>query len=570
MVRKTTKIKPNKEWLWVSVFSLTGLVLLAIWANARGAFGIARNDDWVYLHMAQWLNSTGVFIVESSSLTNASGLVYLVQPLIWVFGFNVGILQFFVGLIGVLGLLCSWIVLRTFLPRFEAVISLLALVLSPFWATLSFSFMTDVPAYTFQMLALVFLICSNQTKVFSFLWFGAALATSLFAFTIREYAIVAGLAIVVTGLYWSRTCGRKQLFLVIFQSTVWFIAAVTLYLWRSNLNNATVSPPALSRSDVYGAVVQFGQLMLVLGIFIWPALASINWIRLFKKTSGWRSYLMGTLFLMSLSFFTFLHIRVSLSLGNTFTLLGSYPGTLPLGTYPEVFPAGLFFAIQIIGAIGFSLFVVLIVALVTQKNLIQKGFSRYTTVEKDYSSELIVGIYLFGTLACLGAVALITTAPLIDRYVFGLIPFVVGLVFSLGQKMSVTLPKNKLIASFTMGLLSLVGLVYVDTSLVVDGAKWTLGKTVTSLGIPSHSIDAGYEWFGFHQDQLAEGKYIQPIPNWWTSLYANPSVCALGGIGNPGEIGVDPAKVIASFKTQNLIGTEYFLWAVESDERCKL
>jgi hypothetical protein len=105
----------------VAIVALTSIA--ASVAALRGALWIPHNDDWVYLHMAQWANSRGEFIVESGSLTNAVGLVVLAQPVMWIFGDSVLALQAFVAVLGMLALFISWLVLRSFLSSSTAAIA---------------------------------------------------------------------------------------------------------------------------------------------------------------------------------------------------------------------------------------------------------------------------------------------------------------------------------------------------------------------------------------------------------------------------------------------------------------
>jgi hypothetical protein len=169
----------------------------------------------------------------------------------------------------------------------------------------------------------------------------------------------------------------------------------------------------------------------------------------------------------------------------------------------------------------------------------------------------------------LGIVALLTTAPLIDRYLITIIPVALALCFKAGEDLKLKLPRCALLSSVAVGALALVGFIYTDTSLVVDGAKWKMGSLVTEAGYSPETIDAGYEWFGYHQTVLAEGKYVEPITNWWTTLYEDPDVCALVGIGNPGDSSFEDTEFIAEYSVSNVIGTEFIFWSIPSSERCR-
>lgn len=560
--------RQNLELIWVAGISIIGAIVLVFWAQYRGALGSPRNDDWVYLHMADWLASSGQFVVESGSLTNASGQIFLSQPIIWIFGNNIAALQIFVALLGVIGILATWVIVRTFLSVSISILVLLTMVLSPFWATLSLSFMTDIPAFTFQALALMFLLKASGKQGLNWIWIAVSLAFALLAFSIREYAIAAGMTVLLFICLNGLKASRKNFYISLVVGFVWLFVAYGLYQWRSHLNNAVVSPPALSRSDVAGAIVQFTQALIILGIFLWPGLIAVNWLKFFKSMSVKR--ILGTLVapLLFVGFCAYLYLRISLTLGNTLTIQGSYPGTLPLGRYPEIMPQWLFQTIEMFGIVGMSLALLLAGAMLTRKDFWTATNLKKFTLAREKTSLLILGIYVLGTLAILGIVVLVTTAPLIDRYLIGIIPFALALCFSATAALDIRINKAFVTSLAMVSLLALLGFVYTDTSLVVDGAKWKMGNQVVQAGFSPETIDAGYEWFGYHQQGLAQGKFVEPIPNWWTTLYEHPNVCVLVGMGNESEFGYDPNSLVSEYSTSNISGTRFKLWAVTSSDRC--
>jgi hypothetical protein len=173
--------------------------LIFCWGNFRGAIGVARNDDWVYLHMAQWFAESGQFRVESGSMANALGLVVLGQPSINLFGYSIESLQIVEIFVGAIGLLATWLLLRSFLNKWMSFLGIATLVASPFWVSTSVSFMTDVPAFTFQMIALLIATRAYKAHRFGFTWLVVAYLFAFAAFSVREYSIASGLSI--TGFF---------------------------------------------------------------------------------------------------------------------------------------------------------------------------------------------------------------------------------------------------------------------------------------------------------------------------------------------------------------------------------
>jgi|GEM_PF-2001396 4-amino-4-deoxy-L-arabinose transferase-like glycosyltransferase len=80
-----------------------------------------------------------------------------------------------VSVLGAVGLTAAYLVVRSFLPRGHAAFAIGCLALGPVSGTLGVSYMTDVPAFALEALALLSGLRALRTRRFSFPWFVASL-----------------------------------------------------------------------------------------------------------------------------------------------------------------------------------------------------------------------------------------------------------------------------------------------------------------------------------------------------------------------------------------------------------
>lgn len=563
-------LRPSKEWLVVGLSLLVAFVILLIWAQIHNALGVSRNDDWVYLHMEKWFLESGIFIVDSESMTNASGLIFSAAPIAYLFGFSIVTLQIFVGVVGLVGVFASWLVIRTFLSKFWTLVAVLSLVLTPYWGSLSLSFMTDVPAFTFQTLGLLFFLYSVRGVNINWYWAIASLLVSLIAFSCREYAIVGLVAVSLALLISSFRNGitTKSRLVLSISIAIFACLAYSIYYWRTTLSNAKVSSIAVSQTDLIASVYLVLAAIVTASIFMWPALASGSIITLIKQKPIWRLGISTLLFVGLMLSGIRLASKRSLTIGNYFGAKGSYAETLPLGTFPNLIPDQLFLFLQWAGVVSLALIGVLIFLVLSEKSFIKRVSIKNLPNTFVDSPQMIIILFVFGTVAVLALVAGLTTAPLFDRYLLPLFPYVSALLILAIDKLGIRSTYSKVRAAAVLSLIGLLGFIYVDNSLTLDGAQWKIASQLEAEGFSPETIDGGYMWFGYHQNEVATGANLKWSKNWWTTLYENPSICAQVGIGE-----VDPnetlgSELISHLSVQNAFGLKYNLWAIATPNTC--
>ncbi|MEO7446786.1 MAG: glycosyltransferase family 39 protein, partial [Humibacillus sp.] len=227
---------PRQESVLVALAALALAAIHLGMAEAFGALGVARNDDWTYYRVAFASAANGGF--DPDPYTNAMlvGLVALARPVIAIFGPEMVALQIFVAALGAAGLWACWWSVRHFLAPRLALLAVATLAVGPCWGGLTASFMTDVPAFAFQAAGLALGVRALRGGRLRWPWLFAAILTCLVAFSIREYAVAALVAVclaalVVTGGL-EPHAARRQRALIGVLALVSLLAAAALYRWR--------------------------------------------------------------------------------------------------------------------------------------------------------------------------------------------------------------------------------------------------------------------------------------------------------------------------------------------------
>lgn len=563
MITRVTRREAFFVALVILAFGIAG----ACAAGIRGSLWVPRNDDWVYLHMAQWFHSTGTFVVESGSLTNAIGLVLLTQPVISLFGDSVVTLQIFVTVLGAVGLFVLWLILRRFLNRGFAVIACLPLVLSPLWLPLQFSFMTDVPAFTFEMLALLVAMNIGSLKTLkSWLTLLLSLTLSFIAFSIREYALVVGLAIVLWVVIEEMLKRNGKWLLVVAISGLWLIACVALFAWRSSLPLAGGTPIVLSFGQISKASSLAFQSLVFVSLCCLPVALSFSPRRLWLRLSLSSRVFNLSFVALFLGIGIYLHFHGGLGLGNYLTEFGAYAGTMPIGSAPSIFSPKVMSFIFLVGLGSGAMLLHLLVG------ALQIFMSRDTPSRDVRWSQLLsrvqslLGLFVAGTFIGVWVLTAIASAPMMDRYFLPILPLFASIalwaIWSL-KLQSAWFPYTSMVGAIFIGFISSI---VIDSANVIDGAKWRMGNELVSMGFSAETIDGGYEWFGYHQQSQAVPQHMVPIQGWWTTLYENPRICAQVGLGNKGTS--DP-NAIASFTVRNWVGISIDAWAIRDHQNCQ-
>jgi hypothetical protein len=569
---------------WVVALAVAALYVVN--AAVHGALGAARNDDWVYYRLAFEFFRTGHLEVDPYTSTLLVGQIVAAQPVIAVFGESVAALQIAVALLSAVTLASSYLFLRHFLPVTWAVASVACLAVGPLWGGLSVSFMSEVPALALQVLALCAAVPALRGPRLRWGWLVWSLALSLAAFSVREYALAAPAAILLTayrvhgpgGAPWRRRDDpqvRRVLLGLVAAGLVWCAAAAALVVWRGTL---VTEPRALSAQIELGQRVAYVTvgLLTTTGFMLFPVALAV-W-----RGGGWRRLRRWWPLPVALvvGFTLTAHVlRYPLLLGNYLRLGGSYSGTLA-GSAPRVFSEQVWWCIMAVANVSTAL--LLTFAVVHATDLLRR---RSRTLSPDsLAAEEPVGprrqrgidpaprlALVFGVagVALTIVVCLITHARPLDRYVIGSIPFLAaaGLHVSRSRRPQ---RAGTIVSAVGLVLLAAVGVTQVDASATFDGAKWSLGEQAVRAGYTAETVDAGYEWFGLHQPTpvIYDPRRELGYSSWVTTLFQDARVCVNGQFApRPTHREPYPGEVVRVRRT-TLTGLDYTLIGRSTDRNC--
>jgi hypothetical protein len=557
----------RRELLVVGTATVALTLIALTAASLRGALWIPHNDDWVYLHMAQWLHAQGAFIVESGSLTNAVGLAVIVQPFIWAFGDSIAVLQAVVAGLGIIALVVAWLIVRQFLQVKLAALAIICLVVSPLWFPLQLSFMTDVPAFSFELLALwAALKMRGRSPGIAMVWNAIALGFAFVAFSMREYALVAGIAVLIWGLVGLVKNRTKLVALNLGLGAIWIIACILLYKWRTSLPLAGSVMPAASAAELKASIVSSYQALLFVGLFSLPVSMVISPLAILKRLSNLSRVVYGVLVLGFIALGIYAYGHGGLVLGNYLTEFGGYAGTMPLGSPPSIFSPRVMNALMLLGGASCLLLLLVLVGALSH------GFKTVKNNPDAWSSIFmspsgLLGLFGAGTLLGIFLVNGATTAPIFDRYFLPLLMVVPALALNFASDFGAL--RHRLFvtcASLGLALTVAVSVITVDSINVVDGGKWRIAEQLVSDGISPGSIDGGYEWFGYHQTVTAHPQHTEPTSGWWTTLYADPKICAAVGLSR--GIPQNGLPFLKTLQLTNIIGQKFDFWATSTNRNC--
>jgi hypothetical protein len=557
----------RREYLVVAASAVVVVGLFVAIAAAHGALGASRNDDWAYVRIVTHLADTGEFRLDGWVQTMFVGQALVSLPVIALFGDAMLPLQLLVAVFAVVGLWATYAVIRPWLGRRWTVLAVGCVAVGPVYGIVAVSYMSDVPSYALQMLTLLVGVRSMRSRPVHLGWLATALALGFISFSIREYGAAAGATVAVYAVVhaWA---GRQRLRPVAALAAAWLASVAALYLWRSGLPNTYPTPIDLSPTGLRNATDQLWRSALTVGLFIAPAAFAISPIRLLRATRERMSRgVKVALLLFGIALVATVDIRGLGLIGNHADRRVAYWRTLP-GDPARVLPTPVWIVLLVIAIYSTAVSVVLISLRIEVwfRHRRQLRTVLASTADRGAHLSWLFVVFYAGLLA---AAVGITTTDVFDRYLLALVPFSAALVVHAGhaERLVRVLPGRR--EAVAMAALAVLGLVVVDGSATFDGAKWRLGEEVAArTGWEPGSIDAGYEWFGYHQAADLELQSDVTGPVFWRALFAPRPICASGSFASSDPTEDPDGTVVATVTGTSLFGVDVRLVAVAGPDVC--
>jgi hypothetical protein len=507
---------------------LGAIVLLAIvafgipvaLAHKYGALGAVRNDDWSYLlTLFRWVDSGHLDFNNWVSMTLLAQLV-IAAPIVMIWGHDITLVQLLTATLGLVGLVAvlqfGYVVTR----RFRTAVFVAVLVAAgPLWGALAVSFMTDVPAFAVSMAACGLFIRAIRTPRISLPYLVASMAAGLIGFTIRQYAAVPLVAILIVGgiLLWQEG-SRPRLRVFIGATVLVLVGAIVFYaFWRSIPHPKAFTPAFPTGHSIHATVNKGGGLLRLLGLLVAPALVLAGPGRIIRRS--WSVARDTTVFIFAgvvggLTLTAFAGPNIGFA-GNYIVPDGILAQGVAAGHRPDLLPGGVFDTLLIIGTLGAGLLAIAIVPFLHD----MAGRVRTRDFVPRDPLTAFLG-FVAGGYALSYFLAAFTGIALYDRYVLPAVPIVALLLLRDSAYEPKPVPARRgrrspwrtATALATLAALGVLGLVYTADSASFDGVRWTVATEATHAGWTPNQITGGFEWtnfYGFHSANRRTEKAIR-------------------------------------------------------------
>ena len=214
-------------------------------------------------------------------------------------------------------------------------------------------------------------------------------------------------------------------------------------------------------------------------------------------------------------------------LGNYVGPRGSYTGTV-VGVRPWVVAPAIWSLVVAVAVVSAVMAVVLAAAAIARVRARHRARAR---APRHPAAATLTLTYASAYVALTVALAVFTTSPFFDRYLVPVVPAMAATVLWAWQRVpsidgSRGAHSGRLTAwasGVVTAFVAVVALSLVVTSAQFDAAKWRLGEQLEARGWSAPTIDAGFEWFGFHQEQPID-PHPRALPGY--SLLGEPSLRA--------------------------------------------
>lgn len=376
-------------------------------------------------------------------------------------------------LLGILGVVASYLLFRRFVNSRLAFLGALTVLVNPFYVDLSNTFMTDVPRFAFSMVAVYLLFRGIETKNFVYLASGSV--ASLAAFWVRQPGLMAIAGVI---LYYFLTDRKK---LLERRNALFFfvLPAASLVLWFYWYFFVHGPSDCIAGFFTVGLNVPrtIGRGALLLGYMLLP----VAILCLMNAKSVWKNFMslgavrktfVALLIVSMLGWLLYLNLAQSETIFYNYSLI-SHRGFGP--TYNIIsgdktnllFPEWLWTLITPLSIITtVSLTVYALRDVKDKKNLLLLSF---------VAAEILGFLFV---------------RHFFDRYMLVLLPMLT--VFLLRSLREHKHGQNFLLASIVLfGLFSWYG---VHEYAAWNEARWEGIEYLLASGVPEESIDGGFEY----------------------------------------------------------------------------
>lgn len=507
------------------VWILVGLIVLAVGCPAivgvlSGSGAIPHNDDFAYRRAATTFYETGRVGLTGWGVMTFVGQLVATMPLLWLTQGNTWAFGATTALFAIVGIVASFDLARRVLSPGFAASAVLLSVLVPGYLFYTTAYMTEIPSFAMEMscLAIGASALTRSPAQHRWRWLAASVVVGCYAFSIREFALAAPVAVLVAAAASERE-GRRLPY-VIGLVAVGMSCAV-IYWYASGLPGQVAVRPAMPTPVGVRRVL---DAIPVAGLTLAPALliAATTWLphwwraghRLGMVAGGFVGAATAAVFYRDQLFILFGRMpgkSLDVFVGNVFDARGSLELASLAGLRPILYVAPIWDLVSLLALLAtFGLLALLGAALVAERGRLRQALDIRSRPTPLGGVPGMLGAFV--TLFAVGAVATGLTTTTFDRYVWPLIlPLAILLLSRPATAASpASHPRTayhprSLIAAGALGVgVAAVSVALLFNAAAYDAARWRMGEEAVRRGFAPETIDAGLEWVGAHATGLAD------------------------------------------------------------------
>jgi hypothetical protein len=536
---------------WVSEAGVVGALLLlgvlapAFVAVCTHSLGLPIGDDWAFRRVLFSFVRTGRYRLVGWGSMTLVGQVLWGAIFVGLLGAHPWVPSLAVAVLAAGALAAAYLFARGQLSRHQAVASCLLVVALPGFALSTSSFMTDVPAFAGEIVCLLLGACGLRREGRArLIWLTWSMVAGLWAFSVREFAVVAPLAVLAASASIGATLADRRLVAGCVGAALLLIAGCSaIYFWTAGLPGAQPKhlalPGATAGETLAGAY-------FTLSFMVSPLLPGVvRRRRLWREPAAYA----GTSVALGLGA-VLLVGHHPVFIGNYLSQRGVGGGSVLVGTRPVLFPPLLWRSARALALVaGAALAGVLAEAFRAVVNnggglwALLRGVAAGATKGGDGVCYLLTSLFTWASVVLLGGYDLFVQAPFWDRYLWP-VAFGAALVLArngcgvgrfLCQRRPASTPRSEVaVAVLTTLLGGLLGMVASTLTLnadAFDAARWSAGEALQAMGCPAQEVDAGFEWVGSHAREGARpGRVVNNAPayeTWYYRMFPNLKACGI-------------------------------------------
>jgi hypothetical protein len=513
----------RRDWRIAATLALGTVVVAWGITIAAGLVGVPRTDDWGFAREAYSLHAGHLRLINWGPMTKI-GLLLWAQPFLWVFGDHHWALALSVSVLMTAGLVAVYSLARRRSAPLAATAVVGCVLLFPGVVRDTASFMTDPAALALQLMTLALGAAAVEAAGRrQSLLFAASMVAGLWAFSIRELALAAPLAVIVAAVItaedprWRRSVLGAGGAFVVLAGGVWW--------WHHGLTGVEAYR---GHPKLVDSAVLVVSCAITVALALAPALA-------LSLPRWWSSrHVVGRLVGAAIgAAVVALRPLLAWHLGvKNWWLVGDYlqadginGGKMMIGYRPTVLTPPIWHVL-----IAFA-----VLSTVLCSMLLGEWAAQWCTRAGRHrrNSDPVAGMVGWHAAFASGVlvVAAVWNGALFDRYTWSLV--VSGSWLLLCRRGPASVPQRTAAARQVVGTLAIVlagatTVLLTVNSAAFDHARWSAATAQVAAGTPAAEIDGGIEWDGYHSssvDQDGLPAINDPLVSWWSHMTAMPKVC---------------------------------------------